>query len=74
MRYPGFAFINVQSPCVTYGQPERQLKVHKSTMKRLAKMGHDATDRLEAMRLAAALRYERSCSSFVIAPSVSTLY
>ncbi len=53
IRYPGFAFINVQSPCVTYGQPDQQLKVHKSTMKSLEKMGHDATDRLEAMRLAA---------------------
>jgi 2-oxoglutarate ferredoxin oxidoreductase subunit beta len=50
IRYPGFAFINVQSPCVTYGEPDQQLKVHKSTMKRLT---HDPTDRAEAMRLAA---------------------
>ncbi|MGH3053489.1 MAG: thiamine pyrophosphate-dependent enzyme, partial [Gaiellaceae bacterium] len=41
VRFPGFAFINVQSPCVTFGQPEAQLKVHKAGMKSLAKMGHD---------------------------------
>jgi 2-oxoglutarate ferredoxin oxidoreductase subunit beta len=52
IRYPGFAFINVQSPCITYGQPEAQLKVHKSEMKRLEGMGHDPADRLKAMDLA----------------------
>jgi 2-oxoglutarate ferredoxin oxidoreductase subunit beta len=53
LRFPGFAFINVQSPCVTYGRPEAQLKAHKAAMRPLAAMGHDATDRLRAMALAA---------------------
>jgi len=52
IRFPGFAFINVQSPCVTFGQPEAQLKVHKASMKSLDKMGHDPADRLRAMDLA----------------------
>jgi 2-oxoglutarate ferredoxin oxidoreductase subunit beta len=52
IRYPGFAFINVQSPCVTFGRPEAQLKVHKETMQKLEGLGHDATDRLKAMALA----------------------
>ena len=30
LRFPGFAFINVQSPCVTYGRPEQSLKAHKA--------------------------------------------
>jgi 2-oxoglutarate ferredoxin oxidoreductase subunit beta len=52
IRFPGFAFINVQSPCVTFGQPEAQLKVHKANMKNLEKLGHDPADRLRAMDLA----------------------
>ncbi|MFI5365717.1 MAG: 2-oxoacid:ferredoxin oxidoreductase subunit beta [Candidatus Binatia bacterium] len=52
IRFPGFAFINVQSPCVTFGEPEAQLKVHKATMKSLDSGGHDSTDRLHAMALA----------------------
>jgi 2-oxoglutarate/2-oxoacid ferredoxin oxidoreductase subunit beta len=52
IRFPGFAFVNVQSPCVTFGPPEHQLKVHKEGMKSLAKMGHDSTDRIKAMALA----------------------
>ena len=23
IRFPGFAFVNVQSPCITFGQPDR---------------------------------------------------
>jgi 2-oxoglutarate ferredoxin oxidoreductase subunit beta len=52
LRYPGFAFINVQSPCVTYGRVDAQLKVHKATMKPLGPLGHDSADRLRAMDLA----------------------
>ena len=50
MRYPGFAFINVQSPCVTFGRVEAQLKAHRAGMKPVA---HDPSDREQAMRLAA---------------------
>ncbi len=52
IRYRGFAFINIQSPCVTFGSPDAQLKQHKLGMKSLEKMGHDSTDRLRAMDLA----------------------
>jgi 2-oxoglutarate ferredoxin oxidoreductase subunit beta len=52
IRYPGFAFVNVQSPCVTYGQEEQQLKAHKAKMQGLAGLGHDPGDRLAAMTLA----------------------
>jgi 2-oxoglutarate/2-oxoacid ferredoxin oxidoreductase subunit beta len=52
IRFPGFAFINVQSPCVTFGQPDAQLKAHKGMMKSLASLGHDPADRLRAMDLA----------------------
>jgi 2-oxoglutarate ferredoxin oxidoreductase subunit beta len=52
IRYPGFAFVNVQSPCVTYGQVEQQLKAHKATMQTLASLNHDPADRLKAMDLA----------------------
>jgi 2-oxoglutarate ferredoxin oxidoreductase subunit beta len=52
IRFPGFAFINVQSPCVTFGQPEAQLKAHKSGMIKLTSLQHDSADRLAAMKLA----------------------
>jgi 2-oxoglutarate ferredoxin oxidoreductase subunit beta len=52
VRFPGFAFVNVQSPCVTYGQEDQQLKAHKGTMQALAGLGHDPADRLKAMALA----------------------
>src|SRR5512136_856521 len=52
IRYPGFAFVNVQSPCVAYGQEEQQLKAHKAGMQTLAGLGHDPGDRLKAMALA----------------------
>ncbi len=52
IRYPGFAFINVQSPCITFGQPEAQLKAHKAEMKSLASLGHDSSDRIAALTLA----------------------
>ncbi len=52
IRFPGFAFINVQSPCITYGRPEQQLKTQKAQMKSLATMGHDPADRLKALALA----------------------
>src|SRR5512134_737612 len=52
IRFPGFAFINVQSPCVTFGEPEQQLKAHKQAMRTLASLGHDPADRVRAMVLA----------------------
>ncbi len=52
IRFPGFAFINVQSPCVTYGQEDQQLKAHKTHMQSLEAMGHDTSDRAKATELA----------------------
>jgi 2-oxoglutarate ferredoxin oxidoreductase subunit beta len=52
IRYPGFSFVNVQSPCITFGQPDQQLKAHKTGMVPLQSVGHDATNRIRAMELA----------------------
>ena len=49
IRFPGFAFVNVQSPCVTYGEPEQQLKAQKTRMENLSQLGHDPSDWLQAV-------------------------
>jgi 2-oxoglutarate ferredoxin oxidoreductase subunit beta len=54
IRYPGFAFVNIQSPCVTFGDPENQAKVQKARMRNLQAEGHDVTNHLRAMELAEA--------------------
>jgi 2-oxoglutarate ferredoxin oxidoreductase subunit beta len=54
IRYPGFSFVNVQSPCVTYGEEEQQVKAQKAKMKTLASLGHDPTNLLAALDLARA--------------------
>ena len=52
IRYPGFAFVNVQSPCITYGDPDTQLKTQRTRMRKLEAEGHDASNRIRAMELA----------------------
>ena len=52
IRYPGFSFVNIQSPCVSFGDPENQIKVQKAKMKKLSDLGHDPSNRLKAMELA----------------------
>jgi 2-oxoglutarate ferredoxin oxidoreductase subunit beta len=52
IRFPGFAFVNVQSPCVTFGAADAQLRAHKAEMRKLADLGHDPGDRMAAMELA----------------------
>jgi 2-oxoglutarate/2-oxoacid ferredoxin oxidoreductase subunit beta len=52
IRHPGFAFVNIQSPCVTFGHSEWQLKQHKAALQPLPSLGHDPGDRLQAMALA----------------------
>ncbi len=52
IRYPGFSFVNIQSPCVSFGDPESQVKVQKTKMRRLEAEGHDSSNRLRAMELA----------------------
>jgi 2-oxoglutarate ferredoxin oxidoreductase subunit beta len=54
IRYPGFSFINVQSPCVTYGQEDQMLKAQKASMQTLDSINHNPADRLAAMDLAQA--------------------
>jgi 2-oxoglutarate ferredoxin oxidoreductase subunit beta len=49
IRYPGFAFVNVQSPCVTYGEEDQQIKAQKAILKKLRDLGHDPSDRLQAL-------------------------
>jgi 2-oxoglutarate ferredoxin oxidoreductase subunit beta len=52
IRFPGFSFVNVQSPCVSFGDAENQGKVQKARMRKLEVEGHDPTNRLRAMELA----------------------
>ena len=52
IRFPGFAFINVQSPCVTYGEEDQQLKAQRARMQSLSALGHDPADRARAIELA----------------------
>jgi 2-oxoglutarate ferredoxin oxidoreductase subunit beta len=52
IRYPGFAFVNIQSPCVTFGEDENQLKAQRERMRPLEADGHDPSNRLRAMDLA----------------------
>lgn len=52
IRFPGFAFVNVQSPCVTYGEEEQQLKAQKTKMQNLQSIGHDPSNRAQATELA----------------------
>jgi 2-oxoglutarate ferredoxin oxidoreductase subunit beta len=54
IRYPGFAFVNVQSPCVTFGQSEQQIKPQKATMESLKDKGHDPRNLIEALDLSQA--------------------
>lgn len=52
IRYPGFSFVNIQSPCVTYGEDDDQMKAQKAKMRKLSAEGHDTSNRLRAMELA----------------------
>jgi 2-oxoglutarate ferredoxin oxidoreductase subunit beta len=48
IRFPGFAFINVQSPCVTYGEEDQQLKAQKGKIENLEAIGHDPSNASQA--------------------------
>ena len=52
LRYPGFSFVNVQSPCVTFGEEAQQMKGLKAITETLESLGHDASNRMAAMDLA----------------------
>jgi 2-oxoglutarate ferredoxin oxidoreductase subunit beta len=44
--------VNIQSPCVTYGEEAQQIKGLKAISESLAALGHNPADRLAAMGLA----------------------
>ncbi len=52
IRYPGFAFINIQSPCVTYGRDDDQVKELRRRTINLDENGHDPSDKLAAYAIA----------------------
>ena len=74
IRYPGFAFINIQSPCVTFGEDDQQLKAHKATMKSLKSLGHDSSDQLRALDLARAYGKELYTGVFYRNPEPPPTY
>ena len=74
IRYPGFSFVNIQSPCVTYGDESGQAKAHRERAKSLASMGHDAADRLKAMDLAQAYGEELYTGVFYRDPNPTETY
>ncbi|MBI4957040.1 MAG: 2-oxoacid:ferredoxin oxidoreductase subunit beta [Myxococcales bacterium] len=74
IRFPGFAFINVQSPCVTYGEDEWQIKEQRARMKSLESLGHDPKDQLHAMDLARAYGKELYTGVFYRNPAPSPSY
>ena len=74
IRYPGFSFVNIQSPCVTFGDPEDQSKVQKTKMKKLADLGHDPTNKLRAMDLAQAYGVELYTGVFYRNPNPPETY
>jgi 2-oxoglutarate ferredoxin oxidoreductase subunit beta len=74
IRYPGFAFVNIQSPCVTFGSAEAQLRSHKASLERLADLGHDPSDRLRAMELAQAYGQRLLTGVFYRDPSPRPTY
>ncbi len=74
IRYPGFSFVNVQSPCVTFGEDDWQLKQHKAVMKSVADLGHDASDVIAAMRLAQAYGSELYTGVLYRAPQPPATY
>jgi 2-oxoglutarate/2-oxoacid ferredoxin oxidoreductase subunit beta len=74
IRYPGFAFVNIQSPCVTFGEDDQQLKAHKTKMKSLASLKHDSSDQLRAMDLARAYGTELYTGVFYRNPNPPTPY
>jgi 2-oxoglutarate ferredoxin oxidoreductase subunit beta len=74
IRYPGFSFVNIQSPCITYGDVENQMKAQKARMKKLSDMGHDPTNRLRAMELASEYSTELYTGVFYRNPNPTPTY
>lgn len=74
IRYPGFAFVNIQSPCVTFGDMERQMKDHLTMAKPLDTLGHDPSDQMKAMDLARQYGHALHTGVFYRNPNPPTPY
>jgi 2-oxoglutarate ferredoxin oxidoreductase subunit beta len=74
IRYPGFSFVNVQSPCVTFGEDDWQVKQHRAAMKPLTSLGHDRADLLAAMDKARAYGSELYTGVFYRNPAPPPSY
>ena len=74
IRYPGFSFVNVQSPCVTYGEEDQQLRAHKKRMKSIVSMQHDPADFLKALELSTHYGSELYTGVFYRNPSPPPTY
>jgi 2-oxoglutarate ferredoxin oxidoreductase subunit beta len=74
IRYPGFSFVNVQSPCVTYGEEHQQVKAQRAKMKSLASLSHDPSDRMRAFELASHYGDELYTGVFYRNPSPPPTY
>jgi len=74
LRYPGFSFVNIQSPCVTFGEEDQQLRAHKSRMVPLAGLRHDPADQLRALDLARAYGKELHTGVFYRNPHPPPTY
>jgi len=74
IRYPGFSFVNIQSPCITFGEDDQQLKAHKARMKSLSSLGHDPANQLAALDLARAYGTELYTGVFYRNPAPPPTY
>ncbi|MCC7013140.1 MAG: 2-oxoacid:ferredoxin oxidoreductase subunit beta [Planctomycetes bacterium] len=74
IRFPGFAFVNVQSPCVTYGEEGQQIKAHKAAMKALDSVKHDPTNLLAALERAQSYGHELWTGVFYRNPNPPPTY
>jgi 2-oxoglutarate/2-oxoacid ferredoxin oxidoreductase subunit beta len=52
IRFRGFAFVNVVSPCVTYGREDNQIKTIRERLVNLSDIKHDVSNKVQAYRLA----------------------
>lgn len=74
VRYPGFSFVNVQSPCVTYGEGANMVKGQKERMLKLSDLGHDPSDKLKALEYAEQYTTELHLGVFYKNPSPPPTY
>jgi 2-oxoglutarate ferredoxin oxidoreductase subunit beta len=54
IRFPGFAFINIQSPCAAFGDPLMKALAPRTKIRKLEAEGHNSSNRLMAIELAEA--------------------